>query len=196
MSKRILFIAEDGVDDMELYYAYYRVLEEGYTPLIASSKKYTNRLVYDDATGGYKRERRLIQGKRGYTFQVDLTYEEALSASPFDALVIPGGRSPERARLHGEAKELVRLHYENFKPILAICHGPLLLASVGALRGRRVTGHPGIGDDLRNAGAIYTGAPAEADECIVTARHTTTIHEGLRLFMKLLREGCLRPYTR
>jgi len=191
---RILFVAEDGVDDLELYYAYYRVLEEGYEALIASSRKHTGRLIIDERTGSYAREKRLIKGKRGVEFSVDLTYGEALAMAPFDGLVIPGGRSPERARLHEEAVRLVRLHIESFRPVLAICHGPLLLASAGALRGLRATGHPGIGDDLKNAGAIYTGRPAERDECIVTARHTTTIHEGMRLYLELLREGCLKPY--
>ncbi|MCE4625524.1 MAG: DJ-1/PfpI family protein [Desulfurococcales archaeon] len=191
---RVLFIVEDGVDDLELYYAYYRAKEEGWQPIITSHSKYTNRLVFDENTGSYRREDRSVVGKRGVTFSVDKTYREALSEAPFDALIIPGGRSPERARLHREAVELVKLHFESFKPILAICHGPLLLASAGALKGLRVTGHPGIGDDLRNAGAIYTGSEAEVDRCIVTTRHTTTIHEGMKLFIKLVSEGCLRPY--
>ena len=189
---RVLFIVEDGVDDLELYYAYYRVLEEGHEAVIASSSRVTNRIVVDPETGSYVREPRKIVGKRGVEFRVDLEYGEALAQAPFDALVIPGGRSPERARLHREAVELVKIHVDMFKPVLAICHGPLLLASAGALKGRRVTGHPGIGDDLRNAGAIYTGSPAERDGCIVTARHTTTIHEAMRLFIPLLGEGCLR----
>jgi protease I len=192
MRGRVLFIVEDDVDDFELFYAYYRVLEEGYKPVVASHARYTSRLVVDEETGEYRREERLVRGKRGCTFRVDATYREALGEAPFDALVIPGGRSPERARLHREALELVRLHAERGRPILAICHGPLLLASAGLLRGVRVTGHPGVADDLRNAGAEYTGAPAEAHGCIVTARHTTTVHEGLRLFLRFLREGCRR----
>ena len=189
---RVLVIAEEGVDDYEFYYAYYRMLEEGYEVVVASSRKTTGRLLLDPDTGSYVLEPLRIRGKRGGEFPVDITYGEALSRAPFDALIIPGGRSPERARLHREAVELARLHVEMFKPVLAICHGPLLLASAGVLPGRKVTGHPGIGDDLRNAGAVYTGSPAERDGCIVTARHTTTIHEAMRLFVPLIREGCLR----
>ncbi len=191
---RILFIVEDGVDDLELYYSYYRMLEEGFKPFIASSRKYTGRLIVDSETGSYIREEREISGKRGVTFKPDITYEEALTMGPFDGLVIPGGRSPERARLYKAAVDLVRMHVDLYKPVLAICHGPLLLASAGALRGVRVTGHPGIGDDLRHAGAIYTGSEAERDGCIITTRHTTTIHRGMKLFIESLRERCLKPY--
>jgi protease I len=194
VSGRVLFIVEDGVDDFELYYAYYRLLEEGYKPVIASHAKYTNRLIIDESSGSYVREPRHVVGKRGYPFQVDITFSEALSRGLYDGVVIPGGRSPERSRLYKEAVELVKRHVNEYKPILAICHGPLLLASAGVLKGVRVTGHPGIGDDLRNAGAIYTGSNAEVDGCIVTTRHTTTIHDGMRLFLKVLREGCLKTF--
>ncbi len=190
-SRKILFIVEDGVDDLELYYSYYRVLEEGWEPVIASHSKYTGRLVLDEETGSLVREPRKIVGKRGVEFNADMTYEEALSLE-WDGLVVPGGRSPERARLYSSAVELVKRILSEYKPVLAICHGPLLLASAGVIEGKRVTGHLGIGDDLRNAGAIYTGSPAEVDGCIVTARHTTTIHKAVKPFLELVgRGGCL-----
>jgi len=194
--KRVLFIVEDDVDDFELFYAYYRMLEEGYKPVIASHAKYTDILRLDPATGSVLRAERRIRGKRGAEFNVDITYAEALDME-WDALVVPGGRSPERARLYREAVMLVNRIAGDDKPVLAICHGPLLLASAGILEGRRVTGHPGIADDLKNAGALYTGGPAERDGCIVTARHTTTVHEGLRLFLEVLRRNpCREPPSR
>ncbi len=179
MAKAIL-IVEDGVDDFELYYAKYRLLEEGYEVLIASHEKYSNTLEYDPKTGSTRRAKRKIKSKYNLEYEADITYKEALNTS-FDILVIPGGRSPERARLYADALELVRKAEREGKTIIAICHGPLLLASAGIIRGRRVTGHPGIGDDLRAHGAEYTGSPAERDGNIITVRHTTTIHEGFRL---------------
>ncbi|MEB3816824.1 MAG: DJ-1/PfpI family protein [Desulfurococcales archaeon] len=181
---RALVIAEDDVDDLEFFYAVYRMLELGFEVVVAASRKYSDILVLGPS-GEPERAPRRIRGKRGIEFSVDATFEEALNEE-WDALVIPGGRGPERARIHREAVELTRKLVARGVPTLAICHGPLLLASAGVIRGRRVTGHPGIADDLRNAGAIYTGAPAEADGNIVTARHTTTIHEGFKLFVKLL----------
>ncbi len=175
-----IVIAEDGVDDFELYYSVYRLREAGYRVLVASSRKYSDMLVYDEDTGSIRRAPREIIGKHGTRHRVDVTYKEALAAD-FDVLVIPGGRSPERARLNADARKLAEKAVAEGKLVIAICHGPLLLASIGALRGKRVTGHPGIGDDLRAAGAEYTGAPAERDGNIVTVRHTTTIHEGFRL---------------
>jgi len=177
---RAVVIVEDGVDDLELYYSVYRLREAGYSVTVVSHARESNVVVYDEATGSLKRAPRKVRGKYGLEHDVDATYEEALNMD-FQVLVVPGGRSPERARLHRSAVELVKKAAERGALIIAICHGPLLLASAGLLAGRRVTGHPGIGDDLRAAGAEYTGAPAEKDGNIVTVRHTTTIHEGFKL---------------
>ncbi len=185
MPPRALIIAEDGVDDLELYYTYYRLLEAGYEVYVASHESHSNTIILDPETGSLTRAPRKLKGKHGIEHRVDLTYREALSRE-WDLIAVPGGRSPERARLHGEAIELLKRHAAKGKPIIAICHGPLLLASAGLLKGRRVTGHPGIADDLKNAGANYTGRGAEADGNIVTVRHTTTIHEGFQLLLSLL----------
>jgi len=177
------------VDDLELYYSLYRMKELGFETYLAASRK-TGKYLTLDGEGKPVAAPRLIRGKRGVEFQVDIEFQEALGQD-WDALVIPGGRGPERARVHKEAVAIVREMVGRGRPVIAICHGPLLLASAGVIKGKRVTGHPGIADDLVNAGATYTGSPAERDGNIVTARHTTTIHEGFRLFVKLLEEAGL-----
>ena len=176
---RAIIIAEDGVDDLELYYAKHRLMEEGYEIVIASSRKHEDSLTIDPKTGSITWKKRKITGKYGIKHEVDITYEEAQNIE-FDVLVIPGGRSPERARQNPQAVELVKKAFSNGKLIMAICHGPQLLISAGIVRGHRITGHPGIKDDIENAGATYTGAGAERDGNIITIRHTTTIHEGFR----------------
>ncbi len=186
MSPRAVIVAEDDVDDLELYYSMYRMKELGFETYLAASRKTSEYLTLGPRGEPVPAPRR-IRGKRGIEFTVDIEFREALEME-WDALVIPGGRGPERARLSREAVELVRRLASNGIPVIAICHGPLLLASAGVIRGRRVTGHPGIADDLVNAGATYTGSPAERDSNIVTTRHTTTIHEGFRLYVQLLRE--------
>ena len=186
MARRALVIAEDDVDDLELYYSLYRMKELGFETYVAASRK-TGEYLTLGPEGKPIPAPRFIRGKRGIEFKVDIEFSEAINQE-WDVLVIPGGRGPERARLHKEAVAIVKRVVSEEKPVIAICHGPLLLASAGVIKGRRVTGHPGIADDLVNAGAIYTGSPAERDGEIVTVRHTTTIHEGFRLFTKLLEE--------
>jgi len=186
---KALIILEEGFDDFEYFYSKHRLEELGFTVHVASHRKHSPTPVYDPETGKLQPAPRRVTGKHGTQATVDLDYREALERlDEYDVLILPGGRSPERARQHPEAVEIVRRMASQGKPILAICHGPQLLISAGAAKGRRMTGYPGIRDDIENAGATYTGEPATRDGNIVTIRHPTVLGQGFRLFTQLLRE--------
>jgi len=186
---RAVFIVEDGVDDFEFFCAFHRLREEGFECIVASHSKYSDVPLFDPATGRISARRRKVKGKHGSEIEVDASYKEVLERlDEFDVLVVPGGRGPERARRYPEAVEIARRMFQAGKPILAICHGPQLLASAGVLRGRKVTAYWGIRDDMVNAGAEYVDTDAVRDGNLVTVRHPSRLGEGLRLFTRLLRE--------
>ena len=54
--------------------------------------------------------------------------------------------------------QLVREFAAAGKLVAAICHGGWIPISAGVYRGVRVTGSPGIKDDLVNAGAMWEDA--------------------------------------
>src|SRR5262245_35884034 len=87
------------------------------------------------------------------TFPVDRLVADA-SPADYDALLLPGGTvNPDRLRTSREAVTFVQEFASTGKPIGAICHGPVMLIEAGAVRGRLITGWPGIFTDLCNAGA-------------------------------------------
>jgi len=88
----------------------------------------------------------------------------------FDAVVIPGGHAPDRMRMRHAMVDLVRDMVGAGKPVAAICHGPLLLISVNALRGKTVTCWPSIAIDVKNAGGLYVDKPVVEDGNIITSR--------------------------
>jgi protease I len=88
----------------------------------------------------------------------------------FDALVIPGGHAPDRMRLRHAMIDLVRAAVTAGKPVAAIGHGPQLLISVNALRGRTITCWPSIAVDVKNAGGLYYDRSVLEDEAFITAR--------------------------
>ncbi|HUS66438.1 MAG TPA: type 1 glutamine amidotransferase domain-containing protein [Kofleriaceae bacterium] len=59
----------------------------------------------------------------------------------FDALVLPGGHAPGMKQYLGSAElqEKVAAFFATGRPVGAICHGVLVAARAGALRGRRTT---------------------------------------------------------
>jgi protease I len=110
-----------------------------------------------------------IEGKKGTTLHPDMTFADA-RVEGFDALLIPGGGSPEQLRIHDEAVRFTREFIDSGKPVAAICHGPQLLISADVLRGRTTTCVATIRDDVKNAGANYVDEPLVIDGNLISSR--------------------------
>src|SRR6476646_7128803 len=76
-----------------------------------------------------------------------------------EAVVIPGGHAPDRMRMRHAMVDLTRDAIDSGKLVAAICHGPQLLISAGALRGRTLTCWPSIAIDVKNAGGLSVDKP-------------------------------------
>ena len=108
---------------------------------------------------------------KGEKIEVDRAVAE-VSASDYDALVLPGGvANPDQLRADEDAVKFVRQFFEEHKPVGAICHGPWLLAEADVLKGRTVTSFPSIRTDLRNAGAKVVDEQVVVDQGLVTSRN-------------------------
>ena len=107
---------------------------------------------------------------RGGTIVTSELAAGAARMKDFDALVIPGGHAPDRMRMRHPMVDLAREAMEAGKPVAAICHGPQLLISAGALRGRTLTCWPSIAIDVKNAGGLYVDKPVVEDGNLITSR--------------------------
>lgn len=164
---RILFLSANDFEDIELIYSLHRLKEEGHEVYIASF------------------ERGKITGKHGYSVEIQLNFEE-IDTDEFDALVLPGGRAPERVRLNEKAVAIARKMFEDGKPVATICHGPQILISAGVLRGRKGTSYAGIKDDMINADVNWVDEPVVVDGNWVSSRHPGDLYAGMREFVRLL----------
>jgi protease I len=61
--------------------------------------------------------------KKGTEVRVDRAIG-AVSVDEFDALLIPGGYSPDKLRAHEEPVQFVRDFVNSGKPVFSICHAP------------------------------------------------------------------------
>ena len=165
---KVLFLSADGFEDVELIYPLHRLKEEGHDVYVASFN------------------RGKITGKHGYSVEAQLSFEEA-DPEEFDALVLPGGKAPERVRLNGDAVRITKKMFEDGKPVASICHGPQILISAGVLKGRKGTSTITIRDDVRNAGAEWVDAEVVVDGNWVSSRHPGDLHAWMREFVRLLR---------
>ncbi len=163
---KILIITAPNYDDTEVLYPYYRLLEAGLEPEVASFDK------------------GMVAGKYHFTIPSNVRLEE-LELSQYSGLYLPGGSAPEKLRLNASALEAVKWFMGKELPVASICHGQQLLISAGVLQGKRATCYPGIRDDLKNAGAIYENAPVVVDGCLVTSRRPEDLPWLMREYMKL-----------
>lgn len=150
--KKIVLLAENFYQELELWVPYYRLKEEGAEVTIVgtgSSRTYTS--------------------KHGYPVDVNKEARE-IDMSAYDGVVIPGGYAPDLMRRYPEMVKIVREAHHQGKMVAAICHAGWVLVSAGILKGKRVTGIFSIKDDLVNAGATYVDAEVVRDGNLITSR--------------------------
>jgi protease I len=92
-----------------------------------------------------------------------------------DALLIPGGYSPDHLRSDGRAVNFVKEFMDKGKPVFSICHGAQLLITADVLKGRKVTGWKSIVQDIINAGAEYEDTEVVVDGNLVSSRQPSDL---------------------
>lgn len=149
--KRIAILLEDGYEDLEFWYPYYRLQEAGaeVEVLGAGDSRYT--------------------GKHGYEVSADRQVDAA-DPKAYDALVIPGGKAPEKMIKHAPLLDFVRRFDAEDRLIACICHGPMVLAAAGLLKGRKLTSYPGLQRELEQAGAQWVDEEVVHDGNVITSR--------------------------
>jgi protease I len=116
-----------------------------------------------------------LTGKRGQVkTRADLGIADA-SPDGFDALLIPGGYSPDQLRADKRFVDFTRAFFERERPVFAVCHGPQLLITAGVVKGRRMTAWKTIQDDLRYAGADVVDQEVVVDRSLVTSRQPSDL---------------------
>lgn len=87
-----------------------------------------------------------------------------VSAEDFDALLIPGGYSPDQLRKDERFLEFTRYFSNKQLPIFSICHGPQLLVNADVLKGKDATAVKQVGVDVKNAGANFIDQEVVIDD--------------------------------
>ncbi|MFP4498878.1 MAG: type 1 glutamine amidotransferase domain-containing protein [Vulcanimicrobiota bacterium] len=151
-NKSVAVFVEKMYEDIELWYPYYRMKEEGArVTLIGPEKNET------------------YTGKHGMKAQSDISIDEA-KTSDYDLLIVPGGYSPDFMRRNKKMVRFVKDMHEQGKHVAAICHGAWMLASADILKNKKVTSFFSIQDDLKHAGAQWVDQSFVSDNRILTSR--------------------------
>lgn len=165
--KKVIQIVSKDFEDLELWYPVLRLREAGATVDIAGEKAGETYI-----------------GKYGVPVKADKSFSE-VSPDEYDAILVPGGWSPDLLRRFDDVLNLVREMDKAEKPIGQICHAGWVLISADILKGRNVTSTPGIKDDMTNAGAIWHDEAVVVDGHIISSRRPPDLPDYMREFIRV-----------
>lgn len=165
---KVAFIIADLFEDSEFQVPYDAVREAGHEALVVGA-----------TAGG------TVIGKKGATAATPVGID-SVTASDIDALVMPGGYSPDKLRLHPGMVALMREMVTAGKPTAVICHAGWMLAEADVARGRRMTSYAAIRTDLVNAGADWVDSEVVTDGNLITSRHPGDLPAFTRALLEQL----------
>ena len=169
MSKKIAVLITDEFEDSE------------FTSPADAFRKAGHQVITIEKQAG-----KTVTGKRGEAkVKIDAAIDQ-VSPAEFDALLLPGGHSPDYLRGDDRFVPFTRDFVNAGKPVFAICHGPQLLISADVVRGRKLTAVKPIVVDVKNAGADFYDQEVVVDnDQLVTSRTPDDLpafnREALRL---------------
>lgn len=166
--KRVAILAEKIYEDMELWYPYYRLKEEGATVVVVGSGSADH-----------------YESKHGLPVKVDVNADQ-VSVKDFDAVVVPGGYAPDHMRRYPAMLKLVHDANQQGKVVAAICHAGWVLASAKVTRGRTLTSVAAIKDDLVNAGANWVDQEVVRDGNLITSRTPADLPAYMRMIIEAM----------
>lgn len=151
---KIAFILESDFEDAEYQHPWDGLREAGHDTVLVGTE------------AGKE-----LTGKQG---EVTATTDQAVadvSPADFDALVVPGGYSPDKLRIHDDAVKFVRGFFDDDKLVAAICHAGQLLVEAGVVSGRRMTSWPSVRTELTLAGADWVDEEVAEDGNLISSRN-------------------------
>ncbi len=175
--KRVAALVGDGFEESELFEPKRALEDAGAIVTIV---------------GADEKSLQKIRGKKGLDEGQSVKAEELVAdvtADDFDAVIIPGGYSPDHMRRCKPMIELVTKAARDGKVVAAICHGPWMLCSAKCLKGRRVTGFYAIRDDVENAGGVWEDAAVVRDGNLVTSRTPDDLPDFLKGILAAMGES-------
>ena len=188
MSRKILMLVGDYVEDYEVMVPFQALLMVGHTVHAVCPDKKPGEVVRT-AIHDFEGDQTYSE-KRGHNFTVNADFAE-VDPAQYDALLIPGGRAPEYLRLNQRLLDITRHFFDETKPVASICHGQQILVAAGVLEGRTCTAYPALQPDVERVGGCWqhsndTLTDAVVDGHLVTAAAWPAHPEWLAKFLLLL----------
>ncbi|SEB97296.1 DJ-1/PfpI family protein [Paenibacillus sp. GP183] len=155
--KKVAFLLANDFIDAEMSNTYDAITKNGNEAVIISLGKREN-----------------LTGTNGMKFTSHLSVDEAV-ADDYDAVIIPGGKSPSHLIDNEKILNLVRKMDKAGSTIAAISHGPELLIKGRLVEARSLTAHSDLTSDIEKAGGRFVDKSVVVDKNLITSRSTEDV---------------------
>ena len=171
---KAIILTADDFEDMEVYFPYFRLLEEGIEVDIAAPNKGT------------------IHGENGYSLKIEKTFEE-INPDDYNLLIIPGGSpngAPTTVRKNIRAQKIAKSFFKQNKFVATICHGPYLLVSANLVNGRSLTSywHDNVPEEIKKAGGKWIDKEVVVDGNLISSRWPFDLPYFMKELMKMIKK--------
>ena len=179
---KVLIIVGDAVETVDTLYPYFRLQEEGITPVVAAPEKKRYQMVMHERAPGWT----ITREWEGYTIEADIAFAD-VKPEQYLGIFLSGGRAPEYLRYDEHLVRITRHFFEANKPIGCVWHGVEIPAYAGCLKGRRMATVAKCRFDLEVCGGIYVDEPCVVDRNLVSGRTFHDHGQFIGPWVKLLR---------
>lgn len=166
----ILIMTANDTQDLEFFYPYYRLIEDGFTVDVITPE------------GGE------LKCKNGMGLKETMKIED-VDINDYELLYIPGGKAPGELKKNDAALKLTRNFAASGKPIAAICHGPQVLAAAGVVDGFTISAWPEVEAEIVKAGGKFLNEETVTDGQFITARWPGDLPAHLACTLERLKKG-------
>lgn len=150
--KNALFIIDDGYQEIEFWYPYIRLKEEGFNVISAGLSKKTYHGLY------------------GYPATVDMNIRDC-SPENFDIVITTGGKNNiKRLEQTSDIIDFVKKIYNMGKYIAAVYYGILIIAHSGIANRKSIAASNILKEELSMYEVVYLDSPVVVDDRVITSR--------------------------
>jgi len=162
---KVLIVVGDATETVDTLYPYYRLQEDGFTPVVAAPEKRRYNMVMHEVKPGWT----ITKEWEGYTIEADIAFCD-IDPADYLGIFFSGGRAPEYIREDPDLIRITRHFFDQNKPIASVCHGVEIPARAGCVKGRRMATVPKCQFDLEVCGGIFVNEPCVIDGNLVSGR--------------------------
>ena len=185
---KVLIIFGDAAETVDTMYPYFRLIEDGFEPILAAPEKREYQMVMHQNKPGWT----ITKEWEGYSMHAAIAFKD-VTPEDYIGIFFSGGRAPEYIREDKDLIKITRHFFKNNLPIASVCHGVEIPARADCVRGRRMATVPKAKFDLEVCGGTFVDEPCVIDGNLISGRTFWDHGHYMGAWMNLLKKERDRP---